>query len=79
MKFQNVILSIELFPGVYIVTPGTITKIVRLWAKNKSICPHKYIAKERNKILTLDNTYGDCWVEEHPNIKEALLELGVEI
>lgn len=57
---------------IYYITKDEAIEIVREWENsNGEANRNLYIHKDGNKIVAIDNTDGQCWVEEFTTLEAA--------
>lgn len=54
------------------VTKEVITKIIHNYCDNIPNDKEKYITVDGNRYIAVDNSTGDAWTEEFPNMKDAI-------
>lgn len=58
--------------AIYFISMDEALEIVKEWEKNYEVNNNLYIAMENGKICAIDNTDGECYVEDFKTIEAAV-------
>lgn len=57
---------------IYLITPETALDIVKRWEQGDESIRELYLANDGSKYIAIDNTSGECYVEEFTSRNNAI-------